>query len=723
MWARMWKVPKLAREAGRVEAQSVGPGYRAAMAGHNRLASETSPYLRQHRDNPVDWYAWGDDAFARARDDDKPIFLSVGYSACHWCHVMAHESFEDPATAALMNDLFVNVKVDREERPDVDGVYMQAVQAMTGRGGWPMSVWLMPDGRPFYGGTYYPNDDRPGMPSFRRVCEAVADAWRERRSDLSESAEKLTEAIDTPELQAATAGDLDPALLSAALQNIGAQFDARDGGFGRAPKFPQAMTIDFLCHAYVANPSPDTATMIRTSLDAMAAGGIYDQIGGGFARYSTDDFWLTPHFEKMLYDNALLTRAYLHAYLITGESRYRRVVEETVEYVLRDLHHPDGGFFSAEDADSEGIEGKFYLWSREEIREVCGDDAEEVERYYGITAGGNFIDPHTDFRGNILHVVNRTEAPPAAVQRSRPKLFERRSRRVRPGLDDKVLLGWNALFLAALAEAGAAFERADWLDAARTNARFLLRELRRDDGRLLRSWQADADVHPATGRARHLAYAEDHAALTEALVTMAEVDDVVWLDDAREVADQLLVLFADPDGPGFFTVGDDAEQLIVRQKDLFDNATPSANSLAASALLRLAALTGDARYETAANASLRAVGPAAGSHPTTFAYLLTALERRVLPPIEIAIVGDPDDPATRDLRREVLGRLIPASVTLTATAGPGTERSPLFEGRAGDGTPLAYVCEHFACRLPVADADALRSEIDAALAGRSIERS
>jgi uncharacterized protein YyaL (SSP411 family) len=684
----------------------------------NRLAGETSPYLRQHRDNPVDWMPWGDEAFARARDEDRPIFLSVGYSSCHWCHVMAHESFEDPATAQLMNELFVNVKVDREERPDVDAVYMQAVQAMTGRGGWPMSVWLMPDGRPFYGGTYYPNDDRHGMPSFRKVCEAVAEAWRERRDDVQQSAGQLTQAIDSDALGGAADQELSPALLGAALQNIASQFDAVNGGFGRAPKFPQAMTLDLLTHAYVGNRSSTTLNMITTTLDAMAAGGIYDQLGGGFARYSTDDVWLVPHFEKMLYDNALLTRAYLHGYLITGDERYRRVVEETIEYVLRDLRHPEGGFFSAEDADSEGVEGKFYLWDKAEIEEVAGPDAAEVIRYFGVSDNGNFVDPHTQYRGNILYVVDRTEARPDAVERARPKLFERRARRVRPGLDDKVLLAWNALFLAALAEAAAALDREDWLDVARTNARFLLRELRRDDGRFLRSWQADADHLLGVGRARHLAYGDDYAALLEALVTMAEVDDVAWLDEARTVADAMLELFVERDTPGVYTVGNDAEALIVRQKDLFDNATPAANSLAANGLLRLAALTAEHRYEAWADTALHAVGPAMGSHPTSFAYLLAALERHLTAPIEIAIVGDANDTATRALRREVFGRVIPAAVTLTGTAEAGAKHSPLFEGRGTSGGATAFVCERYACRQPVNDPDALRREIDAALAAR-----
>ena len=515
----------------------------------NRLADETSPYLRQHADNPVDWYPWGDDAFARARALDRPVFVSVGYSSCHWCHVMAHESFEDADTAAVMNELFVNVKVDREERPDVDAIYMQSVQALTGRGGWPMSVWCTPDGRPFYAGTYFPDADRHGMPSFRKVCAAVAEAWRERRADVEQQSEQLTAAITDNTLRAESETDLDPGILEQAYANVRAQFEPEYGGFGHAPKFPLAMTVDFLCRAYVRNRADETATMISRTLDGMADGGIHDQLGGGFARYSTDERWLVPHFEKMLYDNALLTRAYLHGYLVTGNERYRAVVEDIVDYVLRDLRHPEGGFFAAEDADSEGVEGKFYCWSLAEIRDVCGADADAVIEYYGVTDGGNFLDPHTGFRGNILHVA-QPGPEPEAVTRCKPLLLARRSQRVRPGLDDKVLLGWNALMLGALTEAAAALDRVDWMDAARTNARFLLHGLRRGDGRFLRSW-----------RAPYLAYAEDYAALLEALLTLAELDDPAWLDEARTVASELLARFHDDEEGGFFTTGDDAEAL------------------------------------------------------------------------------------------------------------------------------------------------------------------
>jgi uncharacterized protein YyaL (SSP411 family) len=670
----------------------------------NRLAQETSPYLRQHAENPVDWYAWGEDAFAAARERDVPVFVSVGYSSCHWCHVMAHESFEDAETGALMNDLFVNVKVDREERPDVDAIYMQAVQALSGRGGWPMSVWCTADGRPFYAGTYFPNEERHGMPSFQRVCEAIADAWQERRSELVEQSDKLTEAIDR-DLVARTSTPLDAEMLSTARAVVESQFEPRYGGFGRAPKFPQASTIDFVCRSYVREPRDEVLTMITTTLDAMAAGGIHDHLGGGFARYSTDDYWLVPHFEKMLYDNALLTRAYLHGFMLTGDTRYVDVVNDIVGYVLRDLGDPEGGFYSAEDADSEGVEGKFYCWSLTEVGEVCGEDADAAIAFYGITEGGNFEDPHTGFRGSILYAVDRTAQPSPAVERGRAALFARRASRIRPGLDDKVLLAWNALFLDALTEAAAVLERDDWMAAARANARFLLHELRRPDGRFLRSWNAP-----------YLAYAEDYAALLEAFCTLAEHDDVSWLDDARVVADEMLRLFLDAESGCFFTTGDDAERLIVRAKDFFDDATPSANALAAHGLLRLAALTGDARYEQPARDIVQSLAPLMTAHPTAFAYLLGALERLVTPPLEVAIVGAADDPRTAELRKAATTRFLPASVMLS---GLPTDASPLLEGRVLVGDePTAYVCEHYACQLPTTSAAALRAQLDEVSARR-----
>jgi uncharacterized protein YyaL (SSP411 family) len=682
----------------------------------NRLADQTSPYLRQHADNPVDWYPWGDEAFARARAEDKPILLSVGYSSCHWCHVMAHESFENDAVAAVMNERFVNVKVDREERPDVDAVYMQAVQTMTGSGGWPMTVFLDADARPFYGGTYYPPEDRPGMPGFVRLLGAIGDAWRDQRSELLEQADQLRDAI--AQSTSIGAGDggrsgatVTRAVLTTAVATLREQFDPRFGGFGRAPKFPQAMTLTFLLDMAATHPEPDVLEMITVTLDAMAAGGIYDQVGGGFHRYSVDAHWLVPHFEKMLYDQALLVRAYTNAWLVTGESRYQRVVEETIGYVLRDLRHADGGFFSAEDADSDGVEGKFYVWSYEELEEVCGDDLPEIVRHFGVTMRGNFEDPHTGYRGNILHAVGRTDVRPDALDRVLPALFTTREARTRPGLDDKVLLGWNALFLRALAEAADAFGRTDWMEAARTNAHFLLGALRRDDGRLLRSWQ--------DGRANLLAYAEDYGALLEALLTLAERDHVAWLVEARAVADGLVLLFADDERGGFFTTGTDAEALIVRPKDYQDNATPSENSLAADGLLRLSVLTGDDSYATRAARWIRTLAPILGEHPTAFAYLLEACERLVDPPLEVAIVGAPGDASTAALRGELGRRLLPASVRVVAAPGTGSDLTPLLADRDGlEGAAVAYVCEHYVCNLPVTDPAELRDQLDAALAGR-----
>ncbi|MGH8984867.1 MAG: thioredoxin domain-containing protein, partial [Acidimicrobiia bacterium] len=561
-----------------------------------------------------------------------------------------------------------------------------------------------------------PKEERPGLPGFVRLLEAVDDAWRTRRDELGDQAGKLHDLLAGSTgfggVVAAGDGALSTQVLSDALNAVGSQFDPRFGGFGGAPKFPQGMTLDFLLQSYVRDQAAETLEMAQVSLDAMAAGGMYDQVGGGFHRYSVDAYWLVPHFEKMLYDQALLTSAYLHAHLVTREERYRRVVEETIGYVLRDLTHAnETAFFSAEDADSEGVEGKFYVWSREEIEGVCGGDAAEVIRYFGVTNEGNFEDPHTGFRGNILHVVDRGEDRPEAVARALPELFEAREKRVRPGLDDKVLLGWNALFLRVLAEAAAALERDDWMDIARANGRFLLEQMRGDDGRLRRSWQ--------DGRTRHLAYAEDYAALLEALVTLAEVDDVEWLAPARSIADDLLRLFHDDTEGGFFTTGHDAEVLIVRPKDFQDNATPAENSLAANGLLRLAALTGEKRYDEAGREVPGVLAPVMGEHPTAFAYLLGAFERAVTPPLEIALVGD-----SPELRREVFGRLLPATVTICAEAGKGAELTPLLEDRAlVDGRSAAYVCEHFTCQRPATDPVTLRAQLDTALAARRPDRS
>jgi uncharacterized protein YyaL (SSP411 family) len=658
----------------------------------NRLAGETSPYLRQHRDNPVDWYPWGDEAFARARDEDKPVLLSVGYSACHWCHVMAHESFEDPAVAGVMNELFVNVKVDREERPDVDAVYMEAVQTMTGQGGWPMTVFMTPDGRPFFGGTYFPPTPRGGMPGFVDLCRAVDDAWRTRRGEVLEQAGKLTQAVQRT---VALGGGERPgrAALDRAAQELRTAFDGEWGGFGRAPKFPQSMALDLLLRVHDRTGDDDLLEVVTTSLDAMASGGIYDHVGGGFARYSVDAFWMVPHFEKMLYDQALLARVLLHAWQVTGEGRYRLVLDETVEYVLRDLRQPGGGLASAEDADSEGEEGRFYVWRVDEIRAVLGDDTEAADAavdWYGVTPAGNFEGAnilHRPVRGDLLR--------PPAVERARAALFTAREGRVRPGLDDKVLTEWNALFLATLAEAAAATGDEGWRAAAVGIGEFLLSSLRREDGRWLRSWQAD-------GGARHLAYAADHAALVDAFTRLAELTgEARWVAEARTTADALLALFEDPDGGGLFTTGHDAEALVARQKDVFDNATPSGNSAGALALARLAMLTGEARYAEAADRMARLVGDAAGSHPTAFAHLLAALDVMAGPAAEVAVVGD-----RHDLVAAVQRRFLPRAVLAWGEPFP----SPLWEGRT-EGR--AYVCEGFACQAPADSVEALEAQLAA----------
>ena len=659
----------------------------------NRLGDQTSPYLRQHADNPVDWYPWGDEAFVRAQELDRPILLSVGYSACHWCHVMAHESFEDPETAAVMNELFVNVKVDREERPDVDAVYMDAVQAMHGQGGWPMTVFLTPSGRPFYGGTYFPRHSRGGLPGFTDLCRAVDDTWRTRREELEGQAEQLTEALRQSALLAGDgATDLPGAeVIATAAASLRLQFDADWGGFGRAPKFPQTMSHDLLLRSFTRSGNADELAVVTTSLDAMASGGIYDHLGGGFARYSVDAFWMVPHFEKMLYDQALLARVYLHAWQVTGEARYRQVLDETIGYVLRDLRAPGGGCFSAEDADSEGEEGRFYVWRPEEIREVCGDDAEAAIAWYGVTKAGNFEG------ANILHRPVRGDLDrPEEVERARRALFAARDQRVRPGLDDKVLAEWNGLFLATLAEAAAATGNEAWRVAAVELAEFLLANLRRDDGRWLRAWHPEA---PA-GDDRLPAFAADHAALVDGLTRLAEcTGQARWLAEARVSADALLELFWDDEQGGVFTTGRDAETLVARQKDVLDNATPSANGASALALARLAALSGDDRYQEAATSIVRLLARPATAHSGAFSHLLAAVDVLAGPVTEVAVVGE-----RPDLVAAVQRPYLPRTVLAWGEPYP----SPLWEGREPG---RAYACQGFACRQPATTVEALEAQL------------
>jgi uncharacterized protein YyaL (SSP411 family) len=662
---------------------------RRLVAVPNRLADETSPYLRQHRDNPVDWYPWGDDAFARARELDRPILLSVGYSSCHWCHVMAHESFEDEATAAVMNELVVSVKVDREERPDVDAIYMEAVQAVTGQGGWPMTVFMTADGRPFFGGTYFPRS------TFVDLLRRVSTAWQQRREDLERDADQLAKAVQQGTRLSALAGPepspaLSPSLLTGGYRALGNAYDSEWGGFGRAPKFPQPAMVELVLRAYAANNSPDTLAMVATTLDAMASGGIYDHLGGGFARYATDQAWLVPHFEKMLYDNAQLIRLYLHGWEVTGHDRYRQVVEETVAYLLRPPMRSDaGGIFSAEDADSEGVEGKFYVWSHDEVLSTGGPDAVD---WYGVSAEGNWEGSNIlwrPVRGDLLR--------PPSVEDGRRQLFEAREKRVRPGLDDKVVTEWNAMAVAALAEAGAALGRDDWVAAAIDVAEFLMSSLRREDGRWLRSWQG--------GRAgRNLAVAVDYAWLVEGFTRLAEATgDDRWIHSARQTADQLLALFWDEEEGGLFTTGEDAERLLVRAKDTYDGATPSANSVAAIALLRLGALTGVPQYAEAATAICRLLEPWMARQPTGFTNLLAAVDLIITGITEVVVTGD-----RADLVGAVQSRYLPTAVLAWGRPYP----SPLWEGRDGpDQEGKAFVCRNYACLAPVTDGESLLEEL------------
>ena len=657
----------------------------------NRLADETSPYLRQHADNPVDWRPWGEEARAEARASDRPIFLSIGYSACHWCHVMAHESFEDPAVAKVVNELFVPVKVDREERPDVDAIYMEATQAMTGSGGWPLTAFLTPAGEPFFTGTYFGPDASHGRPSFLQVCRAVDDAWRNRRGELEDQAARLTAHVASSSLRSAT-GSADVAALDGARDRLVADHDPGRGSFGGAPKFPQTMSLDLLLRRHARTGDDDALAVVTRSLDAMAAGGIHDHLGGGFARYSVDDRWLVPHFEKMLYDQALMARVYLHAWQVTGADRYQQVLTDTIGYVLRQLRHREGGFFAAEDADSEGVEGKFYVWTPEQFHRALGIDAEPAMAWWGVTEGGNF-EGSTIL--NRLHA-SAEEPEPPLIADARRRLLEARDERVRPGLDDKVLTEWNALMVATLAEAGAATGNRLWTDEAVRTAEFLLTHLRTPEGRWLRSWQDDGDA----GRAQHLALGVDHAALVEAFTRVAEATGQArWIVAARAVADEFIRLFWDSEDGGFFTTGDDAERLIARTKDVMDNATPSANSTAALALLRLAALTGDERYRRHGEAAVATVAGVAAQHPAAFAHLLASVDLMVQGVDEVAVVGDA--PA---LVLAVQTRYLPGAVL----AWGEHYESPLWEDRR-DGH--AYVCRDFTCAAPVTDAAALVAQL------------
>jgi uncharacterized protein YyaL (SSP411 family) len=675
----------------------------------NKLTEETSPYLLQHRDNPVHWYPWGSEALERSRKEDKPIFLSIGYAACHWCHVMAHESFEDPNTAAVMNEHFVNIKVDREERPDLDNIYMNAVVAMTGQGGWPMSVFLTPEGRPFFGGTYFPPVQRYNMPSFREVLLSVAQAWARDRDSIESTGAQIYKHLETELSPKISETTLKPEILDQAAMALAQQYDWKNGGWGKAPKFPQPMTIEFLLLRAVRGDHLGRDIAFN-ALKTMSKGGMYDTIGGGFHRYSVDDLWLVPHFEKMLYDNAQLARVYLHAYLLSQDKVFLQICEETLDFILREMTHPEGGFYSSLDADSEGVEGIFYTWSLNDLKTKLPDPVlfSLLTAAYSVTEGGNFeganilqrkVDDETlaeEFNLSVKEVRARLKS-------IRKVLLDARDGRVRPATDDKVLTSWNGLMLVSFAEAARYLKRDDYLIAAQRNARFLLHALQ-ENGRLYRSWRE--------GEARQLGYLEDYAALILGLLALYQSDlDPNWYQTAEELAMIMVSRFSDPNG-GFFDTADDHETLIVRPKDIQDNATPSGNALAISALLTLSAYSGDGELRDTAERALGGSQAMIARYPTAFGQWSQALMIAQAPIKEIAILGSPDEDQTQALFARVWAQFRPYAV-LAGSAHPPPPGSPalLHDRPQLESAPTAYVCENFVCLNPTRDPDVLSEQL------------
>ncbi len=673
----------------------------------NRLANETSPYLLQHAHNPVDWYPWSPEALERARAEDRPIFLSIGYAACHWCHVMERESFEDPETAALMNEHFVSIKVDREERPDLDDVYMAAVQAMTGSGGWPMSVFLTPALEPFFGGTYLPPDDRHGMPSFRRVLRAVADAYATRRDEVHASAAQLSAHLRGQ--LAVAPGRTDPgrAVLDEAARRLADTFDAAHGGWGGAPKFPAPMTIEFLLRASRWSAGDAALRMARATLDAMAAGGLWDQLGGGFARYSTDARWLVPHFEKMLTDNALLAHAYLEAYRATGEERHRDVALATLRFLRREMLTPDGGYASALDADSDGAEGRFYVWTDAELRAALSDgglDAAEVEavaRHWGVTPAGNWEGR------SILHVADADAAPAELVARARGLLLAARDKRPRPGRDDKQVAAGNGMALRAFAHAALLVDEPWLIDAARELVAFVRGSLLREGDRLWRTSRG--------GRASTPGFAEDYAAIIDGLlVAHAALGDAGCLELAARLARRLVEDFWDETAGTLVDTGPEHEVAVTRPRSLIDGATPSANALAADAFARLALLTGDEEFHRRARSIVRAVAPALTRQPTMFGRMLSALDRLTAEPIDVIVAAELGDPNALGLRRAASRAYQPNLVVASVAAGDPQAGWPLFTDKEPrNGVPTAYACRGYACDAPTTDPAELHRQVEA----------
>ena len=674
----------------------------------NRLAQSTSPYLLQHAHNPVDWHPWGEDALARARAENKPIFLSIGYAACHWCHVMAHESFEDSATAAFMNEHFINIKVDREERPDIDGIYMQAVIAMTGSGGWPMSVFLSHDLKPFYSGTYLPPIRRYNMPAFKDVLEGIANAWKNDRSEIEKVGEQVGRHLEhrTDNPGSHLLSNLD---LNKIADSILASYDWGFGGWGDAPKFPQAMVLDFLLHHSILHRSEDSLKLIKHCLQAMSRGGMYDVIGGGFSRYSTDKFWRVPHFEKMLYDNALLTRTYLHAWQVTRDADFKRVVDETLEFITREMTHEQGGFYSSLDADSEGEEGAYYVWTLEEIRKVLGDQSELIEMAYAISPLGNWdgktvLQRDLDNSSLAARFNLDPETVPAKIAESHARLFAARAPRVRPDTDDKILTAWNGLMLGAFAEAARVFENESYLRAASRCADFLLSESR-PKNKLRRAWRR--------GKTTNEVFLEDYAALILGLIELYQAGfESKWFASARELADEMIELFTDPAG-GFFDTPADAKQLLFRPKETQDNATPSGNSLACEALMKLAALAGDNKYREIAERALPLITDPALRYPLGFARWLSVAENVNGIIKQVAILGDAGNEMFRRMIRVIHGDYRP-EVVVAASAIPFEDSAPalLRDRPLVDGKVTAYVCEGFVCRQPATDVDTLIAQLN-----------
>ncbi len=669
----------------------------------NRLIRETSPYLLQHAHNPVDWYPWGEEALRAAREQDKPILLSIGYSACHWCHVMEHESFENEKIARLMNEHFINIKVDREERPDLDAIYMNFVQMTTGSGGWPMTVFLTADLVPFFGGTYFPPDDQHGRPGFARLLESLARVWTTRRAELEKDRDRIIQSLQQAAQLDLPEGSVDETVPDQAYRNLLQRFDSRHGGFGGAPKFPNSMALAFLLRYYRRKQTDAALDMVNVSLAEMARGGIYDQLGGGFHRYSVDERWLVSHFEKMLYDNALLARLYLEAYQVTGNSFYRQIVKETLAYVQREMTDPSGGFYSAQDADSEGEEGKFFVWTPEEVATVLGkEDAKLFNEYFDVTPSGNFEGK------NILHHRIDTEAfsrtsgrSPEQLQQffkeARRRLFQAREKRVKPARDEKVLAAWNGMMLTAFAEAAFSLNNSDFLETARKNARFLTSQMF-VDGRLLRTWKQ--------GRATLNAYLEDYAQVIEGLIAMYQAGgEVIWLDRARELMELQIEKFWDSEKGDFYFTSSDHETLLIRQKEYFDNATPSGNSVSCLNLLRLSELLGEKKYHQMAEQMLRQMGAGLAGYASAFGYWLQALEFLLGPVNEIAVVG----PATQrqKLLEPIRRKFLPNKVLGVADQVDAqlAERIPLLSGKTAiDGRAVAYVCQSYVCREPVTSA-------------------